>query len=76
MESKGQQARQKVKKKVETGQEDLKKKVDDLKKKVQAGKVDLEKKVDDLQKDVDDLQKKMDELVKAPGQQNQKKSKK
>ena len=61
MESKGQQARQKVKKKVETGQEDLKKKVDDL-----------QKDVDDLQKKMDELLKKVD----AQGQQNQKKTKK
>src|SRR5215212_3311692 len=53
-EAKGQQVEQKVKK-VETGQEDLEKKVDDLKKKVEIGQDDLKQKVDDVHKDVNDL---------------------
>jgi hypothetical protein len=54
VEAKGQQVEQKVKK-VETGQEDLEKKVDDLKKKVEIGQDDLKQKVDDVHKDVNDL---------------------
>src|SRR5215207_2196686 len=85
VESKGQQARQEVKKKVEAGQEDLKTKVEDLQKKVEAGQEDLKTKVedvqtkmDDVQKKVTDLQKKVDELLKkvdAKEQQVQKKEK-
>src|SRR5215203_5243239 len=70
------QTKHEAKKKVEAGQEDLKKKVDDLQKKVEVAKQDLEKKVDDVQKDVNDLEKKMDELLKkvdAQQQQDQKK---
>ena len=73
VEAKGQQARQKAKKKVE----DLQKKVEsrgqqarqEVKKKVEAGQEDLKKKVDDLQKKVDELLKK----VEAQEQQDQKK---
>src|SRR5215218_4799514 len=71
-----EQVKQEAKKKVEAGQEDLKKKVVDLQKKVEVAKEDLEKKVDDVQKDVNDLEKKMDELLKkvdAQQQQDQKK---
>ena len=71
-------AKQDVKKKVEAGQEDLKKKVDDLKKKVQVAQEGLKKKVDNVQKDVNDLQKKVNELLKkidAQQQQHQKEKK-
>lgn len=52
VEAKGQQVKQEVKGKVEAGQEDLKKKVDDVQKDVN----DLEKKIDELLKKVDALE--------------------
>jgi peptidoglycan hydrolase CwlO-like protein len=76
------QSKQEAKKKVEAGQEDLKKKVDDLKKKVEAGQEDLrnkaddlEKKVDQVQKDMNDLQKKVNELLKKVDAQEQQRQK-
>jgi hypothetical protein len=64
---KGQQAKQEVKKKIEVGQEDLQKKVDDLK------KVDeVQTKLDDVQTGLDELLKKVD-AQKQQKQQNQKK---
>src|SRR5215217_7185593 len=72
------QVRQEAKKKVEAGQEDLKKKVDDLQEKVEVAKEEVEKKVDNVQKDVNDLQKKVTELLKkidAQQQQHQKEKK-
>ena len=53
-----------MKNKVETGQRDLQKKVDDLRKKVETGQEDLKKKVDGVQKNVNELHEKVDELLK------------
>jgi type I site-specific restriction endonuclease len=70
---KGQQAKQEVKKKIEVGQEDLQKKVDDLKKKVETGQENLKKKVDEVQTKLDDVQTKLDELLKKVDAQKQQK---
>src|SRR5215217_9791397 len=71
IEAKGQQAKQEAMKKVEAKKQEVKKKLeagqDDLKKKVD----DLQKKVDDVQKKVNELLKKVD----AQEQQDQKKEK-
>jgi prefoldin subunit 5 len=67
VEAKGRQAKQEAKKRIEDGQEDLRKKVDDLKRKAETSQEDLNK-VDDVHKDVNDLLKKVD----PPKQQDQK----
>jgi peptidoglycan hydrolase CwlO-like protein len=59
------QGRQEAKKKVEAGQEDLKKKVDEV-----------QTKMDDVQKKVTDLQKKVNELLKKVETQEQQDQKK